>query len=80
MCGRSDNSTVQLYVRVFPRARANASGKARTEVYYNHLCTWVYFMLDKAHSALAVYSVNTVCPRGALLGDADGCVADRCAG
>ncbi|KAI0771943.1 hypothetical protein BD413DRAFT_547157 [Trametes elegans] len=37
----------------------NASGKARTEVYYNHLCTWVYFMLDKAHSALAVYSVNT---------------------
>ncbi|KAH9850097.1 hypothetical protein C2E23DRAFT_339062 [Lenzites betulinus] len=37
----------------------NATGKARTQVFYNHLCTWVYFMLGKAHQVDAVYSVNT---------------------
>ena len=38
----------------------NAIGKARSEVYFNHLCTWVYFMLDKKAEAEAVYSLNTV--------------------
>ncbi|KAI0370192.1 hypothetical protein BV20DRAFT_1035959 [Pilatotrama ljubarskyi] len=33
--------------------------KARNQVYFNHLCTWVYFMLGKAHEAEAVFSVNT---------------------
>ncbi|KAI0331281.1 hypothetical protein GY45DRAFT_1276257 [Cubamyces sp. BRFM 1775] len=37
----------------------NATGKARSEVYFNHLCTWVYFMLDKKTEAEAVYSLNT---------------------
>ncbi|KAI9001278.1 hypothetical protein BD414DRAFT_474174 [Trametes punicea] len=37
----------------------NASGKARTQVYYNHLCTWVRFMLGKAAEPEVVYSVNT---------------------
>ncbi|KAI0824624.1 hypothetical protein BC628DRAFT_1419742 [Trametes gibbosa] len=37
----------------------NATGKARTQVFYNHLCTWVYFMLGKEHQPEAVYSVNT---------------------
>ncbi|KAI0356553.1 hypothetical protein OH77DRAFT_1423483 [Trametes cingulata] len=39
----------------------NPSGdlKARNQVYFNHLCTWVYFMFGKAHEAEAVFSVNT---------------------
>ncbi|EIW61884.1 uncharacterized protein TRAVEDRAFT_44702 [Trametes versicolor FP-101664 SS1] len=37
----------------------DATGKARNQVFFNRLCTWVYFMLGKAHQADAVYSVNT---------------------
>ncbi|KAI0660725.1 hypothetical protein C8Q70DRAFT_972000 [Cubamyces menziesii] len=37
----------------------NATGKARSEVYFNYICTWVYFMLGKKAEAEAVYSLNT---------------------
>ncbi|KAI0637889.1 hypothetical protein C8Q77DRAFT_1088280 [Trametes polyzona] len=37
----------------------DATGKARTQVFYNRLCAWVYFMLGKTHEVEAVFSVNT---------------------
>ncbi|OSC98727.1 hypothetical protein PYCCODRAFT_1439044 [Trametes coccinea BRFM310] len=37
----------------------NASGKARNQVFFNHLCTWVRFMLGKAVEPEAVYHLNT---------------------
>ncbi|KAI0676947.1 hypothetical protein C8Q78DRAFT_961717 [Trametes maxima] len=37
----------------------NKRGKARDQVYYNHLCTWVYFMLGKSVKVDALYTMNT---------------------
>ncbi|CDO73989.1 hypothetical protein BN946_scf185043.g38 [Trametes cinnabarina] len=37
----------------------NASGKARDQVFFNHLCTWVRFMLGKTAEPEAVYHLNT---------------------
>ncbi|KAI9067650.1 hypothetical protein FKP32DRAFT_1609366 [Trametes sanguinea] len=37
----------------------NASGKARNQVFFNHLCTWVRFMLGKAVEPEAVFHLNT---------------------
>ena len=39
----------------------NKVGKERNQFYWNCLCAWVRFMLDKKHEPECVFSVNTVC-------------------
>ena len=38
----------------------NKTGKSRDPLFYNQVCAWVRFMLDKAEEPECVFSVNTV--------------------
>ena len=37
-------------------------GKQRNQLYYNHLCAWVRFMLNKEDEPDCVFTMNTVSP------------------